>query len=338
MEALLQSLKTRARFAYLCSKALFFGTRKRKTVFFAALFILYAAYFNFFTAPASFPVGHIVTIEKGMTIEDIGVLLQSEDVIRSSVLFRISTMLLNGERNAHAGDYYFEKQAGVFPIAFRITHGEFGLEQIIVRIPEGFTVKEIAGKLSSSLDTFDGQLFISLAKADEGYLFPDTYHFLPNVSEQEVFRVMKETFNRRMESIASEIEAFGKPRDSVVIMASILEREAHDAETKRKIAGVLWSRIALGMPLQVDASFVYILGKGTAELSLDDLKIDSPYNTYLYAGLPPGPISNPGLDSLRAAVTPIESNYLYYLADKNGVTHFSETFEEHKRKKVEFLN
>lgn len=333
-----QSLKAQSRYTYLCFKAIVFGTRKRRIVFLAALLVLYAAYFNFFFAPFSFPAGRIVTVEKGMTIEDIGALLQSEEAIRSPFLFKISTALLGGERNAYAGDYYLRERQGVFPIALRITHGQFGLEPAIVRIPEGFTVQQIAEKLTTSLDTFDSQLFMSLAKADEGYLFPDTYHFLPNISEQDVYRAMKEIFNTRVETIAPDIEAFGKPLNDIVIMASILEREAHDIDTKREISGVLWRRIAIGMPLQVDAAFVYLLGKGTAELSLEDLKVDSPYNTYTNLGLPPGPISNPGLDSLKAAVAPKESDYLYYLADKDGVTHFSRTFEEHKRKKEEYLN
>ena len=120
-------------------------------------------------------------------------------------------------------------------------------------------------------------------------------------------------------------------------MASILEREAHDLEDRRMIADVLWRRLELGMPLQVDATFLYTLGKTTFDLTDADLEGDDPYNTYVNKGLPPGPIGSPSLESILAAVTPIKSDYLYYLADKNNVTYYSETYEEHLQKKRKYL-
>ena len=130
---------------------------------------------------------------------------------------------------------------------------------------------------------------------------------------------------------------FNKPLDDVVVMASLLEKEANEFKDRRKIAGVLWKRLEIGMPLQVDATFVYFLGKNTFELTLADLQTESPYNTYINKGLPPTAIANPGLDSLRAAVTPDENDYFFYLADYDGVTHFSETYAEHLRKKRKYL-
>ena len=120
-------------------------------------------------------------------------------------------------------------------------------------------------------------------------------------------------------------------------MASLLEEEARTTRSRQIISGILWKRIERGMRLQVDAVFPYILGKNTFELTLDDLAVDSPYNTYRYAGLPLGPISNPGLDSLRAALHPVQTPYLYYLSDKNGVFHWSRTYEEHLKKKKLYL-
>jgi len=116
-------------------------------------------------------------------------------------------------------------------------------------------------------------------------------------------------------------------------MASLLEEEARTLETRRMISGILWHRIDIDMPLQVDAVFPYILGKNTYEVTLEELKIDSPYNTYKYKGLPFGPISNPGLSSLSAAANPIENDNIFYLADVKGNTYYSKTFDEHKRKK-----
>jgi len=231
-----------------------------------------------------------VTIERGTTLEGIAQQLKERDVIRSPLLFRSTVILLGGEKRAHAGDYFFERPEGVFRVAYRIALGQFGLEPIVVRIPEGASATLVAEQLSGSLDTFDADLFLAYAQADEGYLFPDTYHFLPNISEQDVYRTMRENFNRRIAVLTEEIEMFGKPLDEVVTMASIIELEGDDLETKRKIASALWNRIKIGMALQVDASFVYLLGKGTAELSLSDLAIDSPYNTYTNTGFPPTPI------------------------------------------------
>jgi len=121
-------------------------------------------------------------------------------------------------------------------------------------------------------------------------------------------------------------------------MASIIEAEARTTESRRIISGILWKRISLGMPLQVDSTFVYINGKNTYELTSDDLKIDSPYNTYVYKGLPPTPIGNPGLDAILAALYPKTSKYLYFLSSKSGDMYYATTFEQHKRNKELYLN
>jgi len=121
-------------------------------------------------------------------------------------------------------------------------------------------------------------------------------------------------------------------------MASLLEEEARALETRRIIAGILWNRIKLGMLLQVDAVFPYIIGKNTYEVTLDELQVDSPYNTYKYPGLPVGPISNPGLSAIKASVTPIESKYLFYLSDKAGRMYYAENFEKHKENRIMYLN
>jgi UPF0755 protein len=121
-------------------------------------------------------------------------------------------------------------------------------------------------------------------------------------------------------------------------MASLVEEETRTPADRRLVAGILWKRIKLGMPLQVDAVFPYINGKNTYEVTARDLKIDSPYNTYLYPGLPIAPIANPGLDSIKAAIEPAESPYLYYLSDRAGAMHYAKTFEEHKRNRELYLN
>ncbi|MFC1731926.1 endolytic transglycosylase MltG [candidate division KSB1 bacterium] len=319
-----------------------FSTRKKRAILFSILLLLFALYLSLIRSPSQFPVEHIIKIEKGATLKSIAENLKSESVIRSPFFFRGTVIVLGGEKSAHAGEYYLENKEGVFTIAYRIAHGKFELTPIRVQVQEGLNTEEVALHLTNSIDTFDMTKFLSLAKEDEGYLFPDTYYFLPNVSEEEVYRTMKETFDIRLEEISEEVESFiektGIPTEDIVTMASIIELEASDPETKRDISGVLWNRMEIGMALQVDASFAYLLNKGTSQLSLEDLEMDSPYNTYKYRGLPPGPIANPGLDSILAAVTPTKSDYFYYLADKDGMTHFSKTFAEHSRKKALYID
>jgi UPF0755 protein len=140
-----------------------------------------------------------------------------------------------------------------------------------------------------------------------------------------------------LKDIAVDLAISGKSLNDIVIMASIIEKEGTNLNDKKKISGVLWNRIDIGMALQVDAPFVYFLGKNTYQLTLEDLQIDSPFNTYINKGLPPTPIANPGIESLKAAINPERSDYLFYLADSEGTTHFSETYAEHLKKKKLYL-
>ena len=190
---------------------------------------------------------------------------------------------------------------------------------------------------SSRLMRVSEERFSELARGEEGYLFPDTYFFLPNASEENIIHAMRQNFDSQIQKIAGEIVSFGKPLSEIVIMASLLEKEARTHDDRRLIAGVLWRRLTLHMPLQVDAAFLYILGKNTFQLTNVDLKTDSPYNTYRYTGLPIGPINSPSMSALRAAATPIDRGYIYYLADLSGITHYSKTYQEHLRKKSLYL-
>jgi UPF0755 protein len=149
---------------------------------------------------------------------------------------------------------------------------------------------------------------------------------------------MTETYQKRIQEIAPQIQAFGKPIRDVISMASIIEEEARTEESRRIIAGILWKRLSIGMPLQVDAAFAFVNGKkASADLTLDDLKIESPYNTYVNKGLPPGPISNPGIATIRATITPIPSKYLYYLTDNDGVMRYGITHDDHVANKNRYL-
>src|SRR5690606_13234929 len=158
-----------------------------------------------------------------------------------------------------------------------------------------------------------------------------------NFKQEDLIELMQQTFNERMEEYGEDIQNSGLTMNEIVTLASIVEREAGDGDTKPLVAGVLLNRLAIDMPLQVDAVFYYILGKTSAELTKADLRMDSPFNTYINKGLPPTPIANPGLDSILAVLHPIESDYYYYLTAPDGTFHYAATHDEHTTNKARYL-
>jgi UPF0755 protein len=295
------------------------------------------SYAFFVRSPSAFPEGELIEIPEGASLSEIATLLKEERVIRSAFLLQLAVFVQGYEREIQFGDYVFDKPHSVFSVARALGIGTHGLDPIRVRVHEGATVEGIATLFAARFERFDTERFLLEASELEGYLYPDTYFFLPNADDELILRTLKQNFGTRLVAISSQIAVFGESLEDVVTMASILEREAQNLEDRRTIAGVLWKRLEIGMPLQVDAAFLYTLGKATFELTGKDLESDDPYNTYVYKGLPPGPIGSPTLESILAAVTPIKSDYLYYLADKDLVTHYSETYEEHLEKKREYL-
>lgn len=314
------------------------ANRRTVVILCIAAGVIFFSYLFFIRAPNAFPLGRLVEISEGVPLSEIAGELKEQKVVRSTLLLRASVFVLGHERSVQFGDYLFNKSRNVFSVARAISLGAHGLEPTRVRVPEGATVEEIAVLFTSHFQRFDEERFMRAAENEEGYLFPDTYFFLPNANDDLVLRTLQQNFNTNVATIRPQIEAFGKPFNEVMIMASILEREAHTSEDRRKIAGVLWERLDRGMLLQVDATFLYSLGRTTFDLTIDDLESrDDPYNTYVHKGLPPTPIGSPSLDSILAAVTPINEGYLFYLADKNNVTHYSKTYEEHLKKKRLYL-
>ncbi|MCR4280904.1 MAG: endolytic transglycosylase MltG [Candidatus Kaiserbacteria bacterium] len=290
-------------------------------------------YLNVIRPPDNFPLNELVTVQDGASLSDISLRLEKDSVVRSALSFKVAVTLTGNQHNMHAGDYLFKEPRDLLSVARAVAVGAFGLEPMKIRIPEGATTKEMAILFGGRLLRFDKSKFLETAVPLEGFLFPDTYFFLPNATEDLVVRTMKQNFDTQISTIQDKIDAFGKPLRDVVIMASLLEREARKVEDRKMIAGVLWNRIKIGMLLQVDAAFLYTIGKGSYQLTTKDLTSDSPYNTYRNKGLPPGPIGSPSMSSLIAAVTPTPNKNLYYLADRSGVTYYSATYAEHLRKK-----
>ena len=288
----------------------------------------YVAYHFMLSPLPEFPTGAYITIADGNSLSDVASLLKDRGAVRSARTFREVARLLGDDRRIPAGVYYFPTPQNLIEIAIRVTTGDFETTPIRVTVPEGATVEQISRILLQKLPTFDRRAFLSAAEGKEGYLFPDTYFFMPGDSTGTILSVFNNNFNSHLLKAQKQIAAFKKPLPEVLTMASLLEKEASDTRSRRIIAGILWHRIQIGMPLQVDAVFPYIIGKNSFQLTLDDLKTDSPYNTYTNKGLPPSPISNPSLDSITAAVTPIKTDYLFYLSDKQGNFHFAATYQQ----------
>lgn len=299
---------------------------------------LLTLYIGVLQPPDEFPIDSLISIPEGTTLSKTADSFAADNVVRSPLALKILLVLTGKQDEIHAGDYLFKEPKNMLVVARAIVTGAYGLEPTRIRVPEGATTAKMARIFVAQLQRFDEKRFLRNAEPLEGYLFPDTYFFLPNASDELVLQTMRQNFDAHLATIQEQIDAFGEPPEDIVIMASLLEREAENSEDRRKIAGVLWNRLERGMLLQVDAAFIYSLGKGSFDLTNADLtNKDDPYNTYVHKGLPPGAIGSPSLDSLLAAVTPVEHDYLYYLADRNHVTHYSKTYAEHLRLKRKYL-
>ena len=304
----------------------------------ATLLLIGGIYYGIEQPPAFFPLETIITIPDGATVSEVARILKEEQVIRSSLAFIILTRLTPGPDTVLAGDYIFSTPLTLTEVMNRIAEGEFGLEPVRVVIPEGITTYRMATIFERIFPKFDPVAFSVLTEDKEGYLFPDTYLFLPNVTAGEIVTTLEETFYERLRTLESDIAAFGRPIHEIVTMASLLEKEAYNYEQRRKIAGVLWHRIDIGMPLQVDAVFGFIQRGDTFSPKYSDLKVESPYNTYQNTGLPPGPIGNPSLSALKAAVSPIKTDAVFYLHGRDGTLYLARTYAEHMANKRRYLD
>ena len=286
----------------------------------------------FYVPPSHAPNPRIVYIKEGETISQVAFELEQENVVKSAFAFEMLAKFYGQETQvADPGYYLFDSTENTSEVVERILSGDYRLTPKKVLIYEGSTNEEIADTLQGKLVFFNKNDFLSLSEGEEGYLFPDTYYFVPTATAFEVYRAMRVNFEKNVEALEPAIQESGKTLNEIITMASLIQKEAWKSKDRRLISGVLWSRIDKGMKLQVDAVFPYIIGKNTFQLTYDDLTVDSPYNTYKYKGLPPGPIANPGLDAIEAALHPEKTKYVYYLADMRGTTHYAITYGEHER-------
>ena len=312
---------------------------------FTLLFLIFT-YEVYLPHPASVEEKTVV-IASGLGSRKIGALLKQEGVIRSKWTF-VAYVSLRGEASLLKPGVYEFTNAAIPAIARDLVAGENA--EVTLVIPEGWTNRDIAELLEKE-GVMPAEEFLAYLNDlhFEGYLFPDTYRVFRHADAKDIADTMRENFERKLTpELQTEITRQKKSIEQIVIMASLIEREVRSEEDRALVSGILWKRLEADMPLQVDATITYIKNQesirqladknqGNGKISIADTKIDSPHNTYLYKGLPKGPIGNPGLSAIRAAIYPKNSPYWYYLSSPDGATIYSRTLAEHNRAKERYL-
>ncbi len=309
------------------------------------------------------------TIASGESSEAISKRLDESGIIRSSLAFRVYTALEGLSSGLQAGTYDLSPSSKLADIARELSDGKVLSDEIKVVIPEGLTNDQLADLLADEflpyqesgsglsskaplkaafLDSFSGE---DLTTSDypflegrpagaslEGFLFPDTYYFFKTATPEEVRNRLLDTFEEKVPAtLRAEAESLNRDFFEVLTLASILEKELRTSADRKVAADLFWRRLDSGMALQSDATVNYVTGKSRLQPTLDDLEVESLYNTYLHPGLPPGPISHPSRDAIESALEPTPNDYVYYLNDASGKTHFAKTYAEHLANKAKYL-
>jgi UPF0755 protein len=306
-------------------------------IFFASNIIL--IFLGFYIASLFKPVDPNSTLEsqfvvpKGQSITKIGKRLKEENLIKNDLAFKLMVKKEKLENKIQAGSFKLSPSMTLLEIANNLTTGT---EDEWVTIQEGWRKEEIAESMvRQGFEFFDKDEFLELAKYNEGKLFPDTYLVPQQISAKQFYSLLVNTFNKKIAGLENEIKNSDKSIEEILTMASLVEREGRGYQNLRYVAGILWNRIDIGMALQVDATLQYASGYSNSQQTwwreplASDKEVESLYNTYKNPGLPPNPISNPGMDALRATINPIQSDYLYYIHDKSGIGHYATSYEGH---------
>lgn len=328
------------------------------TIFFVAVsgYGLYAA-----LVPISVPEGQVFEIGKGEKFISIADKLAKQGYIRSRSVFSVYALISGASGKLQAGRYEFSSDITMGDVLQKMQEGKVVATDREIKIIEGWSIDDIASYLKKEgfaqsrqeilttlydpsrwnklIDESGAFLPEELRGRDspEGFLFPDTYRVHFDETPEQIFSLMLENFIQKITPYRAELEKQGKTLLQAVTMASLIEKEVPKTEDRKIVSGILWKRFLANYPLQVDATIIYLTGKNSTKITQDDLWIDSKYNTYRNSGLPPGPIANPGIDAIEAALYPQKNPFWFYLSAPDGTTIFSKTFEEHKRVKATYL-
>ena len=287
----------------------------------------------------------IIKVKPGMTTVDIATVLADRALIRDKNVFLLAAKQAGLDKSLQAGEYELSRKMDVHQMIEIMAKGKTAYSRFT--IPEGFTVEQIASLLQEKeLARKDRVLALAQNYAPfdkepsrpdvkyraEGFLFPDTYQISKGASEEEILEMMAREFQKQFTpELQEKARASGLSTYDVIVLASLIEREVQLASERPIVARVFLNRIKIGMPLQSCATIQYILGYAKEELTIADTQLPSPYNSYLHQGMPPGPVANPGLPSIKAALNPAEGDWLYFVVDgKTGGHRFSRTLAEHE--------
>jgi len=272
----------------------------------------------------------VFVVQKGSGLKEIAGKLEEAKLIKNRIIFFLYARLGKYEGKIQAGDFRLSPSMNVKEIAGNLTHGTL---DIWVTVTEGRRATEIAEILKEKIPTYNFS-WKNILVSNEGYLFPDTYLIPKDTNIEMVISQMRNNFEQKYSEVNTSNSKLTKTQ--IIILASLIEREAITNAEKPIIAGILLNRLNAGMALQVDATIQYAKGQNAVNkkwwepVTVQEYKsVISPYNTYLQPGLPPGPISNPGLEALRAAANPTDTDYLYYMHGKNGQIRYAKTLQEH---------
>jgi len=292
----------------------------------------------------------IFLVEKGQGAGEVSLMLEQEKIISDNLYFNYYLWKNGLENKILPGSYEINTAMTIPEIVKLITAEQ--KNDIKITFPEGWTAKKMAERLAEN--GFDSEDFLTLVNQPEvfsprydflskqgiasleGYLFPDTYLFLPETSAEKIIEKMLNNFITKVDAdLMAAITNQGKDLQQIIIMASIIEREVNQDEDRALVSGIFWNRIKIGQALQSCATIAYVLGENKKQFTYEETRIASPYNTYINPGLPPQPISNPGLLAIKAAIYPQKSNFNYFLNNpKTQETIFSSTLDEHNFNKA----
>ncbi len=289
-----------------------------------------------------------ITIDQGESFSSALDKLKKENIIKHKLLFKYYSVRKSLDREIKAGNHFLSVGMGYENLIEELKNGGSMDNTLIFTVPEGYEISDIAREVENvfgiSAEDFRGALekdydfpFLNdIGDKEnylEGYLFPDSYEFYKDASPEDIIKKMLEGFDKTWtEDFEKRAKELNMTKDEVIILASIIEREAGKIEEMGKVSSVFHNRLKINMPLQSCATVQYILKERKPVLSIADTKIDSPYNTYLYGGLPIGPISNPGKAAIEAALYPEKTDYFYFKVNDYGVTLFARTLSEHNLK------
>jgi UPF0755 protein len=281
--------------------------------------------------PVNFPTNTPLVIKPGTTASQVAKDLAEAQVVKSDFLLYLIFIAFYDPTSIKASTYVFSEPLDVWAVAERLTSGDFLSNLISFTHREGMSNSSLATDVSRVFSHISREEFLEAANGKEGRLFPETYFVPPDITAVELVRLMEDMHERVLIQLEPSQAIHELSLDEIVILASILEREANSPDSMQVVANILLRRLSIDMPLQVDASMEYVLDKPLSELTPEDLKADSPYNTYLYRGLTPTPIGNPGATALEAVIKATTTTpYLFYITGNDGVFYYGRDFDEHR--------